>query len=414
VKPRILAVADWYIPATKAGGMVTALRNLISLLHEDFEFWVLTRNHDVGVKQSLVGVPSNTWVRQKHVEVKYLSNVGTANLRKHVLELAPDIMYLNSYFSVMTVRLLALRRLHLLPRIPVVLAPRGEFSPGALELKSAPKRIYRQLARRSGLHEGLIWQAGSQEEIQDIRCARVISEEARPSPVVLSDDPPSADLLEPVLNVTRAEKIRGQAKFLFLSRISRKKNLHAAIQLLAQLRGKAELSIIGPIEDATYWQECQSIIRLLPSNVQVHYGGVIAQEDARGQFMQHQFLLLPTLGENFGYVILEALSSGCLAVISDTTPWRNLESHRVGWDIPLQDTSKWIHALQYCIDMNVSEYNQRSQLAVDYINEWINSTPYLARAKELFNTALAMGRCPVQTRPPFSKRTGQFESNEKR
>ena len=46
-------------------------------------------------------------------------------------------------------------------------------------------------------------------------------------------------------------------------------------------------------------------------------------------------MILPTLGENFGHVIVEAWTAGCPVLVSDRTPWRQLASHGVGWDVAL-------------------------------------------------------------------------------
>lgn len=64
---------------------------------------------------------------------------------------------------------MTLRRLGLLPLVPVILAPRGEFSPGALGLKAWKKRPYIELTRMIGLHRGITWQASSEREAGDIR-----------------------------------------------------------------------------------------------------------------------------------------------------------------------------------------------------------------------------------------------------
>ena len=46
-------------------------------------------------------------------------------------------------------------------------------------------------------------------------------------------------------------------------------------------------------------------------------------------------LFLPSTGENYGHAIVEAFSAGLPVIISTLTPWKNLESQKVGWDIPL-------------------------------------------------------------------------------
>ena len=50
---------------------------------------------------------------------------------------------------------------------------------------------------------------------------------------------------------------------------------------------------------------------------------------------KHHVFLFPTLGENFGQVILEAMTAGCAILISDATPWRGLQEKGYGWELPL-------------------------------------------------------------------------------
>jgi len=69
----------------------------------------------------------------------------------------------------LTMKTLLLRKFGLIPPSAVVLAARGEFSPGALEFKAARKWLYRKLAFALVLHWNLVWQASSAHEKEDIR-----------------------------------------------------------------------------------------------------------------------------------------------------------------------------------------------------------------------------------------------------
>jgi glycosyltransferase involved in cell wall biosynthesis len=60
--------------------------------------------------------------------------------------------------------------------------------------------------------------------------------------------------------------------------------------------------------------------------------------------------LFPTLGENYGHVICEALNAGCPVLISNQTPWRNLQEKGVGWDFPLEEEERFTATLQQCVD----------------------------------------------------------------
>ena len=45
-------------------------------------------------------------------------------------------------------------------------------------------------------------------------------------------------------------------------------------------------------------------------------------------------------------------AAGCPLIISDRTPWQNLEEKGIGWSIPLEDKINWDKILQTCVDMD--------------------------------------------------------------
>jgi glycosyltransferase involved in cell wall biosynthesis len=262
---------------------------------------------------------------------------------------------------------------------PLILAPRGEFSLGALRLKSIKKRLYLCVAKAFGLYRGVIWQASSEHEETDIR-----RRFGRDVPVAVAPDLPSmvhsVDGLLP-----KNEKSEGCLKIVFLSRISRMKNLNSALEMLEGLKGKVKFSIYGPIEDKAYWAECEKIIYCLASNIEVRYYGSVAHDKVGTVLSEHDLFFLPTLGENFGHVILEALCAGCPVLISDQTPWRDLENKGVGWDLSLSKLEQFQVVLQRCIDMNDEEYMKWSKKAREYCREVTEDEGVVEQNRKLFS-----------------------------
>jgi glycosyltransferase involved in cell wall biosynthesis len=158
----------------------------------------------------------------------------------------------------------------------------------------------------------------------------------------------------------------------FLSRVSRKKNLLGAVRAFEGVRGDLQLDVYGPLEDAHYWAECERAAAALSGDgLRLVHRGEVEPANVAETFAAHDLFLFPTLGENFGHVILEALLAGCPCLISDQTPWRGLEAARAGWDLPLARMSAFSEALQWCADAGAAEIAELSlgarALAVDYL-----------------------------------------------
>ena len=96
-------------------------------------------------------------------------------------------------------------------------------------------------------------------------------------------------------------------------------------------------------------------------------------------------ILFPTLGENYGHVILEAMMASCPVVISDRTPWLDLEKNNVGYSIPLEDKAKYIKCLQQYADMNTEEFEEVSRGAFLYAKTQCEDTSLQDKYRKLLD-----------------------------
>jgi len=184
-----------------------------------------------------------------------------------------------------------------------------------------------------------------------------------------------------------AEKVPGSLRLVFLSRISRMKNLDGALALLRGLPGQIRLDICGPIDDADYWAECQRTIAALPRNVRVDYRGVIAHEQVVDVLKEAHLFLLPTRGENFGHAIVEAWAAGLPVLISDRTPWRGLERKGAGWDVPLEQPERFERILADFVQMDGTEFQLLSRQARRHWGQIKETTGSLDLYRRLFESA---------------------------
>lgn len=335
---RVLALVEWYLPGEKAGGPVRTINALAHRLDGRVHFDVVTRDHDFRDRLPYPNVKAGVWLGCHPERRRYLRQRDERPLALlRLLRLTPhDVLYLNTLYSgAFALYPLAFRRLGLLNPSRVVLAPRGQLDPRALAIRGGKKRAYLTTVRALKLLRDVEWHASSTLEEGHIRrlvpdaTIHVAPNLRRPSTVPVS-------LPSPV----------GSVRVVFLSRISEMKNLEGALRMIGGCTSPIEFDIYGEQEDPVYWRMCRRIIASLPNNVTCRYRGAVRHQDVSSVFADHDLLLLPTRGENFGHVIGEALEAGCLALVSDRTPWRDLAAHCAGWDLPLEDPRRFTAAIE--------------------------------------------------------------------
>lgn len=334
MKKKILVFVGHYLPGYKSGGPLRSIVNLIDHLSDDFDFLVVTRDRDIGDQTPYASIETDKWQTQGNVRVYYVSprKATVRALAALVRETSCDIVYLNSFFDpLFTVKLLMARRFLGGIDNPIILAPRGEFSLGALGQKGNKKSVYIYAARLFGIYKDIIFQASTEYEKDDILRALGVAQGSikvarnMPSPLNLFKAHDQGDIV----------RSNDRLKIVFISRLAPKKNLLFALKVLATVRAWVQFDIYGPKEDSSYWAECQTLIAQLPPNIHCRYCGCVAPVDVDGMFSRYDLFFFPTMGENYGHVIAESLSVGTPVLLSDQTPWRNLEESGLGWDFPL-------------------------------------------------------------------------------
>jgi glycosyltransferase involved in cell wall biosynthesis len=382
----IFIAADYYLPGFKAGGPQRSISNLVRLLENHYQCMVFTRNRDAYDNEHYDTVISDCWNQVGKSKVYYASRAGMSlqNIRRLLIETKPDSIYLNSFFSTFTVKILFLRRLGLVPYTPVLIAPRGEFNPGALRIKWVKKSVYRLVAKITGVYQDIHWQASSEHEVQAIKDCWQDN-----LPIHIAPDLVQNEVVNQKSTLT---KEIGQTRIIFLSRITPMKNLAFALELLKSLNLSVVFDIFGPIGDEKQWQIVSQLLASMPENVRVAYRGVVPSEDVIQTMSQYHFFLLPTLGENFGHVIIEAFTAGCLVIISDRTPWKKLDDKGIGWDISLEDKYRWESVLKVCIEMEQAEFDQLSYNARQFAQQW-----RLIQVKEIIQQNIDMFQLLLNT-----------------
>jgi glycosyltransferase involved in cell wall biosynthesis len=339
---RILTFVPNYFPGYMSGGIARTILNTADWLGDEFEFLVATRDRDLGSDEPYPDVKLGAWNRLGKSSVRYLApeELSLKRLAGFVNATPFDVLHLNSFFDpVFTIRLLLLLRLKRIQARAVLLSPRGEFVAGPLALKYAKKKLYMVLSSALGFYGSVRWHASAAHEAEGIAAAMQVP---RPS-IRLAIDLPVRQAPETRLPWSPGERLR----VIFLSRITREKNLDGALRILQGVRAPVSFDIVGPQEDPAYWRECEALIAAVPPNVAVSYRGAITPEQVFGTLSNYDLFLFPSRGENYAHVIAESISVGTMVLVSQFTPWRNLEEDGVGWDVDLSDTGRFVEVIEH-------------------------------------------------------------------
>ena len=375
---RILICIDWYEPGFKAGGPIRSVANIVSALKNEFEFYVLTSAFDLGETEPYEGIELNQWHDRDGVFIKYMDRraLTPSSIAGNIREIEPDLLYLNSLFSkVFTlVPLIVARRMG----VKVVLAPRGMLGQGALDIKKGKKKFFIRLAKLLRLYSKVKWHASTREEASEVYA--VFGKNAK---VVIAQNIAVAQSkrIEEILD----KKNTGIVRFVFASRISAKKNLDIAIRAIKQVSSgkKLFLDIYGHLEDTAYFETFSSALGTY-GNLIITYKGAVSPDKIAEIYASADFMVLPTRHENYGHAIVEAWANGCPVIISRNTPWKNLRTLQLGWDVDIQEEKNLVQAMQAAIDMDFTSYLAMVRACYNYFGEKISDPKVVEANRKLF------------------------------
>jgi len=342
--------------------------NFIERFKDEYEIFVLTTDRDLGDTESFGHIETNKWIRQDGFEAMYLSpdKLQYQFVKSIIKSLNPDKIYLNSMFSRFTIFSL----ISSLYTNKIVLAPRGMLKSSALSVKPIRKYLYLSILRLFNADQYIAFQSTSIEETKSIKQIFPTA-----STIIEASNLPVA--------VNKAllphDKMKGELKMLFVGRSHPIKNLLFLLSCLENIKGNCTLKIITTKEDEHYWQQCLSTIKIL-----THVSTIVLFNVPHHEVKEHlewaDLFVLPTQGENFGHAIFEALAVGCPVLISDQTPWINLEEEIAGFAIPLSSPNSYLLVIQKFTDMNHDEWIQYSNGALQYASQYeensFDKTPY--------------------------------------
>lgn len=339
-RPTVLVLLGCFNAADRVNGPTQSMITLAHALSDRFRFRVVARA-DPG--------ETGRWTQMAGVERFPLRYDALLPLRlRRVISKTPhDLMISNGFFDRrLTIQAVLMRRSGLIPAKPFAIAPRGEFNPGALALKTPRKQAYLKLVRRFGLARDIHLLASDEKEKAAIKRVLPGARSILITPNIRGLDP-----LPPHSPRPPGEPLR----IAFLSRIDPMKNLDLALSLLERSGIPVAFDIIGPTFNPAYWARCRKRIDAMPTRVPVRYLGPVPPDEVVPTLARYDLMLLPTAGENYGHAIIDSLVAGTPVLVSDRTPWSGLASARAGADLALEDESTWLESIRRFAVMDQEE-----------------------------------------------------------
>jgi glycosyltransferase involved in cell wall biosynthesis len=372
---RIMIFVKGYSPAKNFGGPPISVENIVNLLSDKFQFFIVTSNYDRETGSAIKEIPLG-WVDHNNARVIYLSKDKEKYhvFRKLIEEVEPNLLYVNTFFDYLTI--LPLLELGKRLCVPVLIGVRGQLCKNALKMGLIKKKIYILIFRFYFRKCKFIFHATSEEEISQLESELKVD----PRMILSADNIPT---LSKEAIVSRI-KMAGQIKIVYISRIHRKKNIIFSLELIKKLKGRVVFDLYGNINDLDYMNEINNFISTLPSNIVAKYKGVVDHDSVHETFMKYDVFLFPTLTENYGHAIAESILSFTPVITSDQTPWADMIKYNVGWAISLNNQQEYIDVLQMIIDMDDFQYHAHFSQFKEYIEERFNLEELRSKYIDMF------------------------------
>lgn len=234
--------------------------------------------------------------------------------------------------------------------IPIVHSPHGMLTPWALHHKRMKKLVAWNLYQHRDLKKVHAFHVTCEDEKQDI--AR-LGLKQMVEIIPLGIDIPEIDL----------KNKKSSKRILFMSRIHPKKGLLNLVHAWDKIR-KPDWKIIicGP-DDDDHLKTVENEINRLDLQDSFELRGSVFGAEKDNLLRECDLFVLPTYSENFGIVVLEALSYGMPVITTHGAPWERIQDYHAGWWTEIGE-QPLLNALKEYFEMSDVQYKDLSLNAV--------------------------------------------------
>ena len=228
--------------------------------------------------------------------------------------------------------------------VPCVVTLHGMLEPWALAHKALKKKLAWHLYQKRLLNLASALHATSEREAANLRKLGLTpriemipwgielpeernqrsEDDYRGVPVTVADS-------QPAIHNPQSTIHSSTRTALFVGRIFPVKGLPMLVEAWAILRPTGwRMRIVGP-DEAGHLAEVQDLVRKAGLEADFEFTGPLGGEALQKVYEEADLFILPSYTENFGMVVVEALSHGVPVIASNGTPWKGLLEHGCGW-----------------------------------------------------------------------------------
>jgi glycosyltransferase involved in cell wall biosynthesis len=218
---------------------------------------------------------------------------------------------------------------------PYVITPHGSLQPARLRKSRLKKRVSSVLADRAMLNQASCLHATAPDEADALRLygyrgpIAMIPNGITPAGRI---EPDRAATLEATFRGDFPET-QGRRLLLFLSRIEPIKGVTTLARAWVECAHEFpdwHLVVVGP-DERSYLQEVLAILRDGGVLDRTTITGPLYGDRKTAAYIASELFVLPTVSENFGLVIGEALSHRLPVITTTGAPWPGVVEHGCGW-----------------------------------------------------------------------------------
>ena len=245
---------------------------------------------------------------------------------------------------------------------------------GSVKQKWWLKVPFLKMSKALGWYSNVQWHATNNEEAKQIKRWYKPPNNIEIIPNVVG---------KPISNKRTTTKQPNQLRLLCVARVSPEKNIQYILDRLVNLQlNNVTLTIVGSEYNIAYANKLKQLAAKHGLNVM--WQGYLAPEALEASLLHYDLFILPTLGENFGHAITEALRAGLPVLISDKTPWKALSKNNAGFDINLNEPHLFEEAIKKVYQMSEADWLTMHEGARTYFKQTIMDASVPKKYIQLF------------------------------